>query len=40
MLNYSEPNFTNIGTGEDISIRELARLIKEIIGFKGNLFCK
>ncbi len=27
----------NIGTGEDISIAELARLIKKIIGFKGEL---
>ncbi len=26
----------NIGTGEDISIKELAKIIKEIIGFKGN----
>ena len=28
----------NIGTGKDISIRELAYLIKDIIGFKGKLF--
>jgi GDP-L-fucose synthase len=27
----------NIGTGEDISIKELAETIKEITGFKGNL---
>lgn len=27
----------NIGTGTDISIKELAELIKDIIGFKGNL---
>ncbi len=27
----------NIGTGEDISIKELATLIKETIGFKGRL---
>lgn len=27
----------NIGTGEDISIQELAELIKETIGFKGSL---
>ena len=27
----------NIGTGKDISIKELAELIKEIVGFKGNL---
>lgn len=28
----------NIGTGKDISIKELATLIKEIIGFKGELY--
>lgn len=28
----------NIGTGIDISIKELAQLIKEIIGFKGKLY--
>jgi GDP-L-fucose synthase len=28
----------NIGTGKDISIKELAELIKEIIGFKGELY--
>ena len=27
----------NIGTGEDISIKELAETVKAIIGFKGNL---
>jgi len=27
----------NIGTGKDISIEELAKLIKEVIGFKGKL---
>ncbi|RKN76949.1 GDP-L-fucose synthase family protein [Ulvibacterium marinum] len=28
----------NIGTGEDISIRDLANLIKEEVGFKGDFF--
>lgn len=28
----------NIGTGEDISIKELAETIKRIVGFKGDLF--
>lgn len=27
----------NIGTGRDISIRELADMIKDIIGFKGEI---
>ena len=32
------PNgFINIGTGEDIKIKELAELIKEIVGFKGEI---
>jgi len=29
--------FINIGCGEDISISELAHLIKDIIGFKGDI---
>lgn len=37
MLNYDEPNLINIGTGEDLSIKDLALLIKEIIGFEGEL---
>lgn len=37
MLNYNEPGFINIGTGKDISIRDLATLIKEVSGFKGEL---
>jgi GDP-L-fucose synthase len=28
----------NIGTGKDISIKELAELIKELVGFKGELY--
>ena len=28
--------FINIGVGTDISIRELAELIKEVIGYKGS----
>jgi GDP-L-fucose synthase len=29
--------FVNIGVGKDISIGELAELIKEIVGFKGKI---
>lgn len=32
----TEP-FVNIGTGEDITIKELAELIKSIVGFKGEI---
>ena len=37
MNNYNEKELINIGTGEDLSIKELAMLIKDIIGFKGAL---
>src|SRR5690606_982211 len=37
MLHYNEPNLINIGTGEDLTIRELATLIREIVGFTGEL---
>lgn len=37
METYNEPNLVNIGTGEDISIKDLALLIKKIIGFEGEL---
>lgn len=37
MLQYDEEGLVNIGTGEDISIRDLALLIKKITGFEGEL---
>ncbi len=37
MLHYNEPEFVNIGTGEDISILDLAKLIKQIVGFDGDI---
>jgi len=37
METYDEPNLINIGTGEDITIKELALIIKEITGFEGNI---
>ncbi|WP_099367016.1 GDP-L-fucose synthase [Sphingobacterium sp. 1.A.4] len=37
MENYDEEQFVNIGVGEDISIKDLALLIKEVVGFKGEL---
>jgi len=37
MKNYNEPGPINIGTGEDISIKELAEIIKEITGFHGKI---
>lgn len=37
MKNYDGEKFVNIGTGKDISIKELALLVKNIVGFEGNL---
>lgn len=37
MQNYNEAGFVNIGTGEDITIRELALMIKEITGYDGQI---
>jgi len=37
MNNYNEKEIINIGCGEDITIKELATLIKEITGFEGAL---
>lgn len=37
MLHYNEKPFVNIGVGEDLSILDLALLIKEVIGFEGKL---
>jgi GDP-L-fucose synthase len=37
MQNYNDKGFVNIGTGKEISIKDLAYLIKDIVGFKGNI---
>jgi GDP-L-fucose synthase len=37
MEHYDETPFVNIGCGEDISIRELAELVREIVGFRGDI---
>lgn len=37
MNNYNEEQFVNIGVGEDISIKDLALMIKEIVGYEGQL---
>src|ERR1700730_16629610 len=34
---YDSPEVVNVGCGEDISIRELAELICDVVGFKGEL---
>jgi GDP-L-fucose synthase len=37
MKNYSGGGFLNIGTGKEVSIREFAQLVAEIVGFQGKL---
>jgi GDP-L-fucose synthase len=37
MNNYSESEHINIGTGQDISIKDLAELIKGIVGYEGEI---
>lgn len=37
MENYKGNEFFNIGTGKELTIRELAELIKDIVGFEGEL---
>ena len=37
MNTYNNSEIVNIGTGEDISILELAYLIKETVGYKGRI---
>jgi len=34
---YDEPGPINVGTGEDVSIRELAELVKNVVGYDGTL---
>ena len=35
--NYNEPGLINIGTGEDLSIRELAELVQRTVGYTGTI---
>ena len=37
MERYNEPGLVNIGVGEDVSIKELAELVKDIVGYKGKI---
>jgi GDP-L-fucose synthase len=37
MNNYNEKEIVNIGCGEDISIKELAQLVKNVTGYEGSL---
>jgi GDP-L-fucose synthase len=35
--NYNEPGLVNIGTGTDLSIRELAEMVQRIVGYQGTI---
>jgi GDP-L-fucose synthase len=37
MQSYSEVELVNVGTGEEISILELAEQIRDVVGFKGTI---
>ena len=37
MHNYNENGFLNIGVGEDVSIKELALLVKKVVNYEGEL---
>ncbi len=37
MLHYNQPELINIGTGEDLAIRELAESVKATVGYEGYI---
>jgi len=37
MNHYSAESHVNIGTGEDLSIHDLALIVKEVVGYQGNI---
>lgn len=37
MQHFNEEGFVNIGTGEDLSINELAMMVKDIVGYNGGI---
>ncbi len=37
MLNWDRPDIVNVGTGDDVTIRELAELIAAVVGYDGAL---
>ncbi len=37
MLNYDAPEILNVGTGEDLTIRELAETMARVTGFRGQI---
>jgi GDP-L-fucose synthase len=37
MQNYDDPGIVNVGTGSDVTIRELAEIVRRVTGFEGRL---
>jgi len=37
MQQYNEPGFVNIGVGDDITIKDLALLVKNVVGYSGDI---
>jgi len=37
MENYSEEQFINVGFGSDVTIEELADLVRSVVGFEGEI---
>ena len=37
LLSYPKPCFVNLGTGEDVTIRELAETVRRVVGYQGDV---
>ena len=37
MEHYNDDLFVNVGTGEDVTIRQLAEMVRETVGFEGEI---
>src|SRR5690606_9661266 len=37
MQNYDDDEFVNVGVGEDVSIKELAELVRQVVGYEGAI---
>ena len=37
MMQYDEKLFINVGTGQEVTIKELASIVKEVTGFEGQI---
>jgi GDP-L-fucose synthase len=38
MINYNDSEIINVGTGKDISIKDLAYIIKDVLGYEGDIY--